>query len=146
MAPVKEKAVRNITFDELKKELPSDELHRLFMSVGWSDGSETPDMREKFNLPFKNSTLVVSAWIGDKLIGVVRVLSDQVVRSVIYDLVVDPEFQGKGIGRELIERCIQHFPHSEWLVQTEENTAVYYEKIGFKRDTRAFLRIASKWF
>jgi predicted N-acetyltransferase YhbS len=65
---------------------------------------------------------------------------------VIYDLAVLPEFQRNGIGKELIKRCIEHFPDSEWLVGTVEKTAGYYEKIGFKIDQGVFLSIASKWF
>lgn len=133
-------------YDDSKKELPSDQLHRLFLLAGWSDGSEGPEILDKFNLPFKNSTLVISVWQDDRLLGTVRVLSDKTVRSVIYDLVVDPEFQRKGIGRELIKRCIQQYPESEWLVQTEENTAGFYEKMGFDRYRNSILRIPSKWF
>jgi ribosomal protein S18 acetylase RimI-like enzyme len=80
------------------------------------------------------------------LIGVVSVLSDKIIRSVIYDLVIDPEFQGQGIGRELIKRCFEHFPETEWLVQTTEKIAGYYEKVGFKRREDVFLSIPSKWF
>ena len=133
-------------YDDTKKELPSDQLHRLFLLAGWSDGSESPELLDKFNLPFKNSTLVILAWQDDKLLGVVRVLSDKIVRSVIYDLVVDPEFRGKGIARELIKRCIQQYPKSEWWVQIEENIAGFYEKMGFDRCRNSILRIPSKWF
>lgn len=133
-------------YDDTKKELPADQLHRLFLLAGWSDGSESPEILDKFNLPFSNSTLVISAWQDDRLIGAVRVLSDKIVRSIIYDLVVDPEFRGKGIGRELIKRCIQQYPKSEWLVQTEEDRTGFYEKIGFDRYQNPVLRISSEWF
>ena len=121
----------SIIYNDEKKNLPSEQLHGLFMSAGWSDGSGTPDMLEHFNMPFINSTLVISAWENERLVGVVRVLSDKIIRSVIYDLVVLPEYQNKGIGTELIKRCIAKFPHSEWLVQTTEKISNYYEKIGF---------------
>ena len=133
-------------YDDSKKELPSDQLHRLFLLAGWSDGSESSEILDKFNLPFSNSTLVISAWQDDRLIGAVRVLSDKIVRSVIYDLVVDPEFQGKGIGRELIIRCIQQYPKSEWLVQTGKYTIDFYKKMGFDKYKNSTLRIPSKWF
>lgn len=134
-----------ILYDDMKKDVPSDQLHRLFTLVGWSDGSETMEMKNHFNLPFKNSTLVISAWKGDRLIGVVRVLSDKMIRSVIYDVAVDPDFQGQGIGRELVERCMEHYPESEWLVQTKEHISGYYEKLGFKRESDVFLSIPCKW-
>jgi GNAT superfamily N-acetyltransferase len=76
-------------------------------------------------MPFINSTLVISAWKNDRLVGAVRVLSDKIIRSIIYDLVIDPEFQYKGISRELVERCIEHFLDSEWAVQTTEKISSY---------------------
>lgn len=76
----------------------------MFYSVGWEgpEATPNPDILQKFNVPFINSTLVISAWDKERLVGAVRVLSDKVIRSVIYDLVVDPEYQGKGIGKEHI--------------------------------------------
>ncbi len=136
----------NIRYDDTKKDLPPDQLRRLFMTVGWSNGSETPEQKKNFNIGFLNSTLVVSAWDGDRLVGAVRVLSDQVFRSVIYDFLVDPNYQNHGIGRELIRRCRQHFPHSEWLVQTEQPISGYYEKIGFQVNHDVFLSIPCKLF
>src|SRR5690554_863595 len=125
----------NIVYNDEKKDLPIEQLHKIFIAVGWSDGDELSDgMRAGFMQPWLNSTLVVSAWDSDKLVGAVRVLSDTIFRSIIYDLLVLPEFQNKGIGTELVRRCIEHFPNSEWLIQTTQDISGYYEKIGFKRD------------
>ncbi len=135
-----------VFYDDTKKDLPSEQLHKLFMSVGWSDGSETLNMIKNYNIPFINSTLVISAWENERLIGAVRVLSDKMFRSIIYDLLVLPEFQNKGIGKELIRRCIEHFPNSEWLVQTTEKISGYYEKNGFKVNNDVFLTIPCKLF
>ncbi|WP_084710978.1 GNAT family N-acetyltransferase [Syntrophaceticus schinkii] len=97
-------------------------------------------------MPFTNSTLVISAWENERLIGAVRVLSDRMFRSIIYDLLVLPEFQNKGIGKELLKRCFEHFPNSEWLVQTTEKISSYYEKRGFKVNNDVFLTIPCKLF
>ncbi|MCL2620065.1 MAG: GNAT family N-acetyltransferase [Defluviitaleaceae bacterium] len=136
----------NIRFDDNKKDLPREQLRQLFISAGWSDGLETPEMMEHFNKPFINSTLVISAWEGEDLVGVVRVLSDKIFRSIIYDLIVLPQYQDKGIGKELVKRCIEHYPNSEWLVQTTSKIASYYEKLGFKTNDDTFLTIPCKWF
>lgn len=141
----------NIVFSDTKKDLPPEQLHKLFVAVGWSDGSETPDMIKKgYYIPWVNSTLVISAWDDERLIGAVRVLSDTMFRSVIYDLLVLPKCQNRGIGKELVKRCIEHFPNSEWLVGTMKNIAGFYEKIGFKRcDDKGdgvFLSIPCKLF
>lgn len=122
-----------IVYNEEKKDLPSARLHELFVEAGWSDGNEPEWMKENFNAPFVHSTLVVSAWEGEKMVGCVRVLSDTVTRSVIYDLVVDRAFRAQGIGSELLRRCMAKYPQSEWLLQTQESIAPFYEKNGFSR-------------
>ena len=137
----------NIVFNDTRKDLPPELLHKLFVAVGWSDGSETPDMIKKgYSIPWINSTLVISAWNGNHLIGAVRVLSDTMFRSIIYDLLVLPEYQNKGIGKELIKRCIEHFPSSEWLVQTTKEISGYYEKNGFTINNDVFLTVPCKLF
>jgi GNAT superfamily N-acetyltransferase len=135
-----------IQFSETRKDLPVSQLRALFMTAGWSTGNETPDQLAHFNIGFVNATLVVSAWDEERLIGAVRVISDRVFRSIVYDLIVDPSYQKHGIGRELVRRCIQHFPNSEWLVQTTPQTAGYYERIGFQVNTDVFLSIPCKLF
>ena len=135
----------DILYNEDKKDLPIDQLHSLFKSAGWIREPETEEMIHHINLPFINSTRVISAWHEEQLVGVVRVLSDTIVRSTIHDLVVDPEFQCKGIGRELLTRCIMAYPDTEWIVQTNDDNAEYYLKTGFIRYPRVVLFKPSVW-
>ena len=136
-----------ITYNYQIKNLPPEQLHKLFVAVGWSDGSETPDMiRKGYGVPWVNSTLVISAWDGDRLVGAVRVLSDTMFRSIIYDLMVLPEYKNRGIGKEMVRLCIEHFPNSEWLVQTTKEISGYYEKIGFTVNNDMFLTVSCKLF
>ena len=129
-----------------QKDLPCDKLCQLFLAVGWAtEDTTTQDMINNFNVGFIHSTFVFSAWIDDKLIGCVRVLSDLHFRSIILDLAVLPEFQHKGIGKELVRRCRNACEDSEWLVQTDAAKG-FYEKIGFKEKKDYFLTIPSKWF
>ena len=134
-----------IRYDETAKDLPVDQLHHLFFSVGWSGSAKETDshMLSNFNAPFVNSTLVISAWDGERLVGAIRVLSDTIIRSIIYDLVVDPDYQGKGIGKEMVKRCISHYPKSEWILETTDNNIPFYEKAGFTRHNSVHFRIPS---
>lgn len=127
------------------KDLPCDQLYRLFLAVGWAvDDAITPEMLDNFNIGFLNSTFVFSAWNGNELVGCVRVLSDLHFRSVIYDLAVLPEYQHRGIGSELVRRCRDACESSEWLVQTDQAKG-FYEKIGFILNEDVFLRIPGRW-
>lgn len=131
---------------KMQKDLPCDELYQLFLAVGWAtEDTTTQEMIDNFNIGFINSTFVFSAWIDGKLVGCVRVLSDLHFRSIIYDLAVLPEFQNKGIGKELVRMCRNACESSEWLVQTETAKG-FYEKIGFKENKDYFLTIPCKCF
>ena len=136
-----------ITYNAERRDLPNDQLFRLFRAVGWA-GEDCPDeLRRSFNAPFRHSTLVISAREDGRLVGVVRVLSDTCVRAVVYDLAVEPDRQGRGIGSELLRRCRARYPDAEWLVQTTRDAAPFYEKNGFTSLTEdVFLRRPSRYF
>lgn len=134
-----------IRYDEQTRALPCDKLHRLFVAVGWTDPDDLT-MLPVFNRPFIGSALVVSAWDGDELVGAVRVLSDGAVRAVVYDLAVLPAYQRRGIGRELLRRCMAHWPKAEWLVQTTEAAAGFYERLGLTRLGDVFLHRQSEYW
>ena len=121
-----------ITYRDDLKALPNEQLIHLFTQAGWHDGAPSP-WDAVFNAPFLHSTLVLSAWDEERLVGCVRVLSDTVVRSVIYDLVVEKAYRRQGIATELLRRCREAYPYSEWLLQTEEHIVPFYEKQGFCR-------------
>ena len=70
---------------------------------------------------------------------------DTITQAIIYDLAVLPEYQCKGIGKELVQRCINACESSEWLVQTDKAKG-FYEKIGFKGNMEDFLTIPCGWF
>lgn len=131
--------ILKITYDDTQKDLPSEQLHRLFVLVCWSGGAESSEQMEFFNIEFINSTLVISARDDERLVVAVRVLSDKIFRSVIYDLIVDPEYHNRGIGGELVKRCNEHFPNSEWLLQTTKQISSYYKKLGFQVNKEVFL-------
>lgn len=133
-----------IAYNETLKALPCDQLLHLFKEVGWTEGELNPEHVENFNIGYKNSTLVVSAWDGDRLVGAVRVLSDVIFRSYLLDLVVDPEYHHQGIGREMVKRCIAHFPDSHWLVGAADDAVEFYRKCGFV-GTEGYLNIPGKY-
>ena len=135
----------NITYRS-EKNLPCLPLAALFRAVGWSDGAESDQMLAHFNKPFLNSTFVFSAWDGERLVGCVRALSDRMFRSVLYDLAVLPEYQGKGIGGELVRLCRNECPDSEWLLQTVPERVAFYEKLGFDRFEEPVMQIPCRWF
>ena len=128
-----------------QKDLPCDQLYQLFLAVGWAtEETTTREILDNFNIGFIRATFVFSAWVDGKLVGCVRVLSDRIFRSVIYDLAVLPDYQRMGIGKILVQKCIEACPESSWLVHTED-AGEFYKKIGFKDMEEHTLCIHGQW-
>lgn len=89
---------------------------------------------EEMALAIANSEPVVSAWCGEQLVGFARATSDGVYRGTIWDVVVHPEFQGRGIGRKLVETLLSHPKMSrvERVYLTTTYQQRFYERIGFQ--------------
>jgi ribosomal protein S18 acetylase RimI-like enzyme len=56
---------------------------------------------QRIRAMFENSNLIVTAWDGDKLVGVSRTVTDWVWCSYLADLAVSPDYKKSGIGKNL---------------------------------------------
>lgn len=52
--------------------------------------------KRKYTLIFENSTWAFTVWDHERMIAMVRVISDQIMAANIMDLVVLSEYRGKG--------------------------------------------------
>jgi ribosomal protein S18 acetylase RimI-like enzyme len=80
-----------------------DQLTILFNAVGWE--RRTAD-RDRLAQLVRGSMFVVSAWEGDRLVGFARAISDGAANAYISTVAVLPDYQKRGIGREIIRRLI----------------------------------------
>ncbi len=78
---------------------------------------------------FKHASLVLSAWEGEHLIGIARVLTDGVLFSYLCDLAVEPDAQGLGISKRLVHAVLERCKGSEVVVRS--SVARYYAHLGF---------------
>ncbi|MBW4517132.1 MAG: GNAT family N-acetyltransferase [Timaviella obliquedivisa GSE-PSE-MK23-08B] len=110
------------------------ELQALFQKTAhWAQERRVED----WAIAIANSKPVVTAWDSDRLIGFSRAVSDGIYRATIWDVVIDPDYQGAGLGRKLVETALMH-PHVNhvekvYLVTTHQQS--FYERIGFERNT-----------
>lgn len=72
-------------------------------SVGWK--TLLPAQAE---LALDKSLFTVCAYEGERPVGMGRIVGDGVVIDYIQDLVVRPDVQSQGIGRQIIERLIAY--------------------------------------
>jgi ribosomal protein S18 acetylase RimI-like enzyme len=66
------------------------------------------------------------------MIAMVRVVSDKVMTATIQDLVVDKKYHRQGIGKKLVELCLQKLPHGNWWAHTTPENYDFYRKCGFE--------------
>jgi len=88
----------------------------------------------------EHANLVVTAWEGDRLVGLSRTLTDFLYVGYLSDLAVALSHQRLGIGTELIAKTRERMGPRSMLVLLAAPKAVdYYPRIGFKRHDSAWL-------
>jgi ribosomal protein S18 acetylase RimI-like enzyme len=90
------------------QDIEFEKIIDLYKSVGWDAYTKDPDSLKK---AFKNSTYVQLEVIEDKVVGLIRTLSDDVSIHYIQDILVRPSAQRSGVGRKLFENALAHFSH-----------------------------------
>lgn len=120
--------------DKLCCQLDVQQLLELFkVAAFWARERRVEDLEKA--IAYSNP--VVSAWQDDQLVGFARATSDGVYRATIWDVVVHPEHQSKGIGRKLVETVLSH-PHVNQVERVYLMTTFkekFYERVGFQRNS-----------
>jgi GNAT superfamily N-acetyltransferase len=143
--PVEEEAVESMGFSALSGEsivFSSDrnidlyELEELCDAVGWA---RRP--LRKVKKAIQHSFLVVSMWqvrgTQRRLIGFARATSDHAFNATIWDVVVHPSFQGKGLGKALMKYAIKKLRAediSNITLFADPHVVDFYRGMGFMTD------------
>lgn len=118
----------NIVYKETK-DFKEKEVEELFLSVNWLSG-RYPDRLIK---ALKGSSLVVTAWDEDKLVGLLRGIDDGEMVAFLHYLLVHPDYQGMGIATHLLDMAkkkYQSYLYFNVMPDEKENIA-FYERHGF---------------
>lgn len=103
----------------------------IYDSVGWTNYTDRPTMLQK---ALEHSLLVLAAFDGDRLVGLLRAVGDGYSIVFIQDILILPTYQRQGIGRTLLEQAIANFPEIyqlHLLTDNTEKTRSFYEAHGF---------------
>lgn len=108
----------------------SNDLKDLFLSVDWDSGNHP----EKLLRAMENSHAVVTAWQGGELAGLVNSISDGYMTAYIPYMVVRPDLQGRGVGRELMQRLMARYQDMPRVALIAYGRAVgFYQAQGFSQ-------------
>lgn len=125
------------------KNFSEDELKDLFLSVDWSSGHYP----EKLAIAMQNSSTVYTAWNEGRLVGLINVLDDNIMTAYIHYLLIHPEFQGKGIGKSLVNYVKNKYKdYLRIVLIAYEKETPFYKNLGFEiGDEKAPMFITSLW-
>ena len=134
---------------EYKDKIPSkEEFYPLYNQSGWIEQlGLSPDELDK---AIHNSFAVVSVYDNGQLIGFGRVVADGVAYATLYDVMVLPQWQGQGIGsqiiRILVNKCERYdirkihlfaargsedfYKHLGFMPRPYDSPGMVYEKVG----------------
>jgi len=83
---------------------------------------------------FGNSMFMCFVHAGDALVGAGRVLADGLDCAYIADVAVHPDHQGRGLGREIIQKLVAlSRGHKKIILYANPGTEGFYGRLGFLR-------------
>ncbi len=112
------------------RNLPMDQVVALYRANDWSSANKP----EQLLNALRHSHSLISAWDGERLVGLGNAISDGFLVVYYPHLIVLPEFQGNGVGTEILKRLRAKYEgfHQHMLV-ADGRAIDFYKKCGFER-------------
>ena len=108
-----------------------DEIVSLYTDVGWK--AYTDDL-VALHSGYENSLLILAAYEGDELLGIIRVVGDGYTIVFVQDILVFRKHQREGIGRALLQEVLDRYKsvrQIELVTDNTEKTKAFYKSVGF---------------
>lgn len=132
----------NIVYKD-QKSFTTEELERLFLANEWSSGY----FPNKLAIAVSNFDTVFSAWDGDRLVGLVTVMDDGIMNAYVHYLLVDPAYDGQGIGKTMVDMVKKKYSNYMRIAKIAYDHEVdFYERCGFvKSKDSCAMYITTMW-
>ena len=90
-----------------------------------------------------NSDVIVSLWVRNEIVGFGRALTDGIYRGVLWDIVIDQNYQGKGFGKLIVKSLLssKKIKNTKKLYLMTTNKKLFYSQLDFKEVTTQNLLI-----
>ena len=106
-------------------------LQNLFnQNTEWAQNRSIPDLRNCLS----KSDVIISLWIDKKIVGFGRALSDGIFRSVLWDIVIDQKYQGKGYGKVIVNALLEskNIKKTKKIYLMTTNKRNFYAQLDFE--------------
>lgn len=117
----------NVSMDDV---IGLDEVLELYCENQWSS-AEKPDLLMR---ALRNSDALVTARLAGKLVGLGNAVSDGYLVVYYPHMLVHPNYQGRGIGRKLMEAMQTKYSGFHQQMLTADGDAIgFYKRLGFDK-------------
>ena len=100
-------------------------------------GTYAPELHRR---AFENSYRTVFLYDGDRLIGCGRLLGDGAYQGAIYDVAVDAQYRGCGLGQKIMDELLNSAGSMNILLYASPGKVSFYEKFGLNAAKTGMVR------
>ena len=119
---------KTIEISKDKSKLQVEVIHDFLKTTYWANGRTLNEVKKTID-----NCLCFGAYLDDKQIGFVRIVTDYVVFAYLMDVFVLPECRGKGYSKQLMESVINEpllKTCKVWMLKTADAHGLY-KQFGF---------------
>ena len=106
------------------------QLVELYENIGWISYSNKPS---ELNEAIKNSLFNIGAFDSEELVGLIRVVGDNISIIYIQDILVKENYQRLGIGTNLLQLVLNRYNNVRQIILMTDNTEktkLFYKRNG----------------
>ena len=130
--------MREIFYLKNSQDLDGEKFLEMIEAVAWAGKDAWPTQSVEQALSKVSGHY--SAWSDGKIVGLVRVMSDELIFSCIPEILVRPEFQSCGVGTQLMKMVIEDYGHTIVFLGAQSGNEAFFEKLGFKKGPQSYER------
>ena len=96
----------------------------------WAQNRKIKDLKKSL----ANSDVIVSIWLNHEIVGFGRALSDGIYRGVLWDIVIDKNYQGRGYGTMVVKTLLEskEIKNTKKIYLMTTNKKLFYSQVDFK--------------
>ena len=119
-------------------DLDLDDMIELYVDSTLGERRPVGD-RGRMARMLEEADLVITAWDVDLMVGISRCVTDSVYCTYLSDLAVRADYQGQGIGKELVRLTRDATPDATVILLAAPAAVDYYPRIGMTRHDSAWV-------
>lgn len=110
----------------------ANDLQELYRFTRWGRSRSI----EQIELMLKGTSMCFSVRHSERLVAFCRILTDFVFRASLWDIMVHPDHQGKGLGSSLMDYTLNHprIKDMPLIITYTSELSQFLSRLGFRRE------------